>query len=68
MSKLIERAKPESSWDKHAQLVCGIDANTYFKIMRETQNVLKHADRDAHDVHEFVKQDLSQGRRRPSIP
>jgi hypothetical protein len=57
ISDLNDQTRPDASWDKVAQTVCGLDAKTYFKIMRATQNFLKHADRDADVTHEFTVSD-----------
>lgn len=35
----------------------GLDAKTYFNIMRETQNFLKHAKTDPYAQHEFAVTD-----------
>jgi hypothetical protein len=59
ISDLIETAKLDRSWDLAAQKVCSIDAKTYFRIMRSTQNFLKHAKTDPHDEHEFAASDTS---------
>jgi hypothetical protein len=59
LSDLIEARTPAKSWDKIAQAAAGLDARTYFAIMRRTQNFLKHAKDDPDGIHEFLATDTA---------
>jgi hypothetical protein len=57
LSDLAELKAPDTSRDKQAQDATGIDAKTYFKVMRETQNFLKHAETDPDGIHVIEHRD-----------
>jgi hypothetical protein len=59
LSKLIEIKAPNESWDQAAQNSVKIDSETYFAILRKTQNFLKHAHDDPDGVHEFYVEDTA---------
>ncbi len=56
-SDLIEKADPNKSWDKYAQMDNALNPSQYFNILREAQNFLKHARIDAHATLRFNSTD-----------
>ncbi len=56
-SDLVEKLALDKSWDKAAQTVNNLSSTEYFRIVRETQNFLKHAKNDADEMHEFALSD-----------
>jgi hypothetical protein len=56
-SDLIEKADPNKSWDKYAQMANTLDRSQYFNIIREAQNFLKHAKNDTQATLRFNSTD-----------
>ena len=57
---LVMKIKPEYSWDKMAQADNNLEAKEYFRILRKTQNFLKHAHEDHEGVLEFDTRETEQ--------
>ena len=53
LSDLVEANNPEKSWDKSAQQDNELDKKSYYKIMRKTQNFIKHANSDPDETLSF---------------
>ena len=53
MSDLIEHRAPSKSWDKQAQEANNLKSTEYFRIMRTSQNFLKHARADPYGILEL---------------
>lgn len=60
-SGLIELRNPDDSWDKKAQESNNLSKKQFFKVMRNTQNFLKHGQDDPEGELEFdIAETLSQ--------
>ena len=56
-SDLIELEQSEKSWDPNTQEVSAPIQRSYFQLMHATQTILKHADVDPDNAHEFAISD-----------
>ncbi len=56
-SDLVKEHTPDKSWDKAAQTVNDLSEAEYFRVVRETQNFLKHAKDDPDGQHVFALSD-----------
>lgn len=56
-SNILSKTEPNESWDIKAQVACELAPVEYYKIMRKTQNFLKHADKDTEETLEFDPMD-----------
>ena len=57
ISDLVDKYHPQNSWDKLAQEANELKRAEYFKVMRKTQNFLKHAREDDREVLNFDPND-----------
>jgi len=53
LADLAQHRFPGENWDSWAQKENSLEANEYWRVLRTTQNFLKHARTDVDETHEF---------------